>query len=535
MHELNSAQQTAVDAIQKSRGQFQPFLLDGVTGSGKTEVYLNAIEYFLKKDQQVLVLVPEIGLTPQTLQRFRDFFAEKIIAWHSSLTEKERYNAWIAAKTGDAKIMIGTRSAIFTPFKNLGLMIVDEEHDLSYKQQDSFRYHARDLAIMRAHMNHIPIVLGSATPSLESLHNAEQNRYQYLSLPKRAGKAAMPDVQILNICKKPLEQGLSPALLSEIKTHLNNGGQVMLFLNRRGFAPVLMCHECGWMAVCKRCDMRMTYHHHSSTLRCHHCDSQKKLMTHCEGCGEKSLHTIGLGTEQLEQVLANHFPDASVARIDRDSTQRKGSLEKLLDQIQNNEHQILIGTQMLAKGHHFPNVTLVAIIDADGGFFSPDFRALERMGQLLLQVSGRAGRAEKPGKVLIQTHHPDHPLLIQLLREGYKSFADSLLKERQIAFLPPYFFFALFRAEAYHARQAAGFLQQIKNITDVTGKNIRILGPIPALMPKRAGRHRVQLLIQAATRSVLQRFLKDLVPAIESLPGKHRVHWSLDVDPLEIY
>ena len=388
---------------------------------------------------------------------------------------------------------------------------------------------------MRAHFNKIPIVLGSATPSLETLHNAQQGRYQHLQLLLRAGIAQLPQFRILDIRKIPLEQGLSPVLITEIGKHLQQGDQVMLFLNRRGYAPVLMCHACGWMAHCTRCDIRMTFHQSPKSLHCHHCDTRRNVMVHCEDCGEKELNPIGLGTERLEQSLAKYFPDVSIARIDRDSTQRKGSLEDLLDKIHSNEHRILIGTQMLAKGHHFPNVTLVAIVDADSGFFSTDFRSLERMGQLLLQVSGRAGRAEKPGNVIIQTHHPDHPLLHQLLRESYNHFAQTILKERQEARLPPYNFFALFRAEAYHATHAAAFLQQIKKITEFSGDTIRILGPTPAPMPRRAGRHRAQLLIQCAQRPALQNFLKNLLPKIEKIPSKHRVHWSLDVDPSEMY
>lgn len=532
---LNSNQQDAVNKIRSALQTFQVFLLDGVTGSGKTEVYLQAISEFLKHQKQILVLVPEIGLTPQTIQRFRERFSVHVAALHSGLSEKERLNAWLAAKSGDAKIVIGTRSAIFTPFENLGLIIVDEEHDSSFKQQDGFRYHARDLAIMRAHFNKIPIVLGSATPSLETLHKVKQGRYEYLPLPERAGLAQLPEFRILDICKTPLEQGLSQPLLTEIAAHLKQGDQVMLFLNRRGFAPVLMCHGCGWMAMCKRCDVRMTYHQFPERLHCHHCDARRNVFKKCDSCGSTELYAVGLGTERLEQVLTKYFPEVSIARIDRDSTQRKGSLEGFLDKIQRNEHRILIGTQMLAKGHHFPNVTLVAIVDADGGFFSSDFRALERMGQLILQVAGRAGRAEKRGKVIIQTHHPDHPLLHQLLRESYHQFALSLLKEREQAQLPPYFFFALFRAEAYDPQHAAQFLQQIKTITELSGKSVRMLGPIPAPMPRRAGRHRVQLLLQAAQRPVLQNLLKSMLPEIGKIPSKHRVSWSLDVDPLEMF
>lgn len=533
--ELNEAQQNALTEILSRTGEFQVYLLDGVTGSGKTEVYLQAITEILAKQKQVLVLVPEIGLTPQTIQRFRQRFSASVVALHSGLSDKERLNAWVAAKSGEAKIIIGTRSAIFSPFANLGLIIVDEEHDLSFKQQEGFRYHARDIAIMRARALQIPIVLGSATSSLETLCRAEQGRYQHLRLPHRAGNAELPRFCVLDIRNLHLEEGLSPTLLQAIRDHLTQGDQVMLFLNRRGYAPVLMCHACGWMAKCKRCDARMTFHHEPRRLHCHHCDAQRPIFKKCEGCGVDDLQIIGLGTERLELALEKHFPNISIARIDRDSTQRKGSMEDLLDKIQSGEHRILIGTQMLAKGHHFPNVTLVGIIDTDSGFFSTDFRAIERMGQLILQVAGRAGRMSKPGTVVIQTHHPDHPLLHQLLRESYHYFASTLLKERAQAMLPPYAFLALFRAEAHSVEQATNFLLQVKNIADQLGETIPVWGPVPAPMPRRAGRYRVQLLMQAQQRPLLQRCLKRLLPEIEKLTSKQQVRWSLDVDPLDMF
>lgn len=531
---LNAAQQTALSAILEKQNQFQVFLLHGVTGSGKTEVYLQAISEVLKQNKQVLVLVPEIGLTPQTIDRFRKRFAVPIAALHSGLSEKERLNAWLAAKQNDAKIVIGTRSALFSPFADLGLIIVDEEHDLSFKQQEGFRYNSRDLAIMRAHFKKIPIVLGSATPSLETLQKAQNGRYQHLCLPERAGEAELPDFQIVDIRKVSLEQGLSPQLIQEIKIHLDAGNQVMLFLNRRGFSPVLMCHSCGWMAQCKRCDIRMTYHQYLNQLHCHHCDSRKPVPIVCESCREKSFTAVGLGTERLEVILQHYFPEFAIARIDRDSTQQKGKMEELLNGIQSGQYQILIGTQMLAKGHHFPNVTLVGIVDADNGFFSSDFRALERMGQLILQVAGRAGRVEKKGKVMIQTHHPEHLLLHQLIHDDYQQFANSLLEEREQALLPPYSSLALFRAEAHDQEHVNLFLREIKNIFNVTSPEIQLLGPIPAPMPKRAGRHRAQLLIQAKQRHLLQQFLKTLVPEVEKLLSKQKVRWSLDVDPLEM-
>jgi primosomal protein N' (replication factor Y) (superfamily II helicase) len=423
---------------------------------------------------------------------------------------------------------------VYSPFQQLGLIIVDEEHDLSFKQQDGFRYHARDIAIMRASFNKIPIILGSATPALETLHKAQQKKFTHLHLPERAGFAALPQYDVLDIRNKPLEEGISLSLIEEIKNHVERNEQVMLFLNRRGFAPIILCHVCGWMANCKRCDKHLTYHQHSGRLHCHHCDSQKKLPAHCEACGEKELQPIGLGTERLESVLQKYFPTYSIARIDRDNTQRKGALEKLLQDIHAGVHHILIGTQMLAKGHHFPNVTLVGVVDADAGFFGSDFRALERMGQLLLQVSGRAGRVEKAGKVIIQTHHPHHPLLQQLLQQSYQHFATTLLNERAAASLPPYTFFALFRAEAHRVDYVQNFLQQVKKLLPMKNNKLQLLGPFSASMPRRAGRHRMQLLVQAEQRPLLQKFLKELMPQIEKISTKHRVRWSLDVDPLEM-
>lgn len=532
---LNPNQQSALTAIQSALGKYQTFLLAGVTGSGKTEVYLQTIATVLERGEQALVLVPEIGLTPQTIQRFKERFAVPIVTFHSGMTENQRLQSWLAAQQNEAKIIIGTRSAVFTPFAKLGVIIVDEEHDLSFKQQDSFRYHARNIAVMRAYSLNIPIVLGSATPSLETLHQTKLNRYRYLCLPERAGIAQPPQFKVVDIRNVSLDQGLSASLLAEMKQHLQKGEQVILFLNRRGFAPVLMCHGCGWLAMCKRCDARLTYHQAVGRLQCHHCDKHAKVMIQCEACQSAELIAIGQGTERLESVLTKYFPEYSIARIDRDTTRKKGTLEQVLKDIQSGKHQILIGTQMLAKGHHFPNVTLVAIVDADAGFFSGDFRSLERMGQLLLQVSGRAGRNDKLGKVVIQTHHPDHPLLMQLLQDNYQLFAASLLQERAQAQLPPYVHFALFRTEAHNVNNAEAFLQEVKNLIMTKKLAVQILGPIAAPMPRRAGKFRMQLLLQALERATLQKLLKSVIHHIEVLPAKNKVRWSLDVDPLEMY
>jgi len=529
---LNQAQQDAITAITDAKNIFQVFLLDGVTGSGKTEVYLRTIQEKLNDGKQVLMLVPEISLTPQTIERFRARFQEKIVALHSNLSERERLEAWLLAKSGEAKIVIGTRSAIFTPFANLGLIIVDEEHDTSFKQQDRFRYHARDLAIMRASINKIPIVLGSATPSLESLLNAKRKRYVYLSLPERAGVAQLPVYQILDLHRLPAEEGLSQALLDTMKMHLAAGNQVLLFLNRRGYAPVLYCKTCAWMAGCKRCATRLVYHRHPQRLQCHYCDAKSAIPTKCGECGSETLQAIGLGTQRLEETLAKHFSDVPIIRVDRDSTRKKGAMQDLLTQIHTQQKAILIGTQMLAKGHHFPHVTLVAVVDTDSGLFSADFRAAEQMGQLLVQVAGRAGRAEKPGTVVIQTRQPQHVLLQILIHQGYHAFAETLLKEREAAMLPPFAYFAVFRAESYTDEPAQYFLNSLKN-SDEYSKAITLLGPVPALISKRKGLYCHHLLVRADKRSTLQQFLKKILEKIAE-SKKQSVKWILDVDPIEV-
>lgn len=533
-HALNEAQQNAVNEMIAAEGGFKTFLLDGVTGSGKTEVYLQAITSVLQKGKQALLLVPEISLTPQTIHRFRSRFREPVVTLHSALSAKERLRAWLAARSGEAKIVIGTRSAIFTPMANLGLMIVDEEHDTSFKQQDRFRYHARDLAVMRAHLQGLPVVLGSATPSLESLVNVKRGRYSALHLPMRAGEAKKPTFELIDIRVADVDQGLSQTLIKAMHAHLAQGNQVMLFLNRRGYAPVLYCPECSWIAGCDHCDARMVYHQSPPRLQCHHCDKQSKIPLVCEECGVENLQPIGLGTQRLENALTKCFPDVPIIRIDRDTTRRKGSMQDLLAQIHEQKSAILLGTQMLAKGHHFPQVTLVGIVDADSGLFSSDFRAAEQMGQLLLQVAGRAGREEKQGEVLIQTRHPTHPLLQQLIKEGYAAFAESLLIEREAAHLPPYSYFAVFRAEAYRQEKAADFLLNIKQMLEQITSRLTILGPVQALMAKRRGLHCEHLIIKAPTRHYLQEGLTQVLAQLEQHVNKTSVKWVLDVDPIDI-
>lgn len=533
---LNTEQAVAIATVNSSQG-FGCFLLEGVTGSGKTEVYLNLIKPVLEKGQQALVLVPEIGLTPQTINRFKKRFNVPVEVIHSGLNETERLNSWLCARDKAAGIVIGTRSALLTPFADLGIIIVDEEHDTSYKQQDSLRYHARDVAVMRANKEQIPIILGSATPALETLHNALVGKYHHLVLSNRAGSAVPTTNKVLDIKGAYLESGLSAALIAEMRKHLQAGNQVMLFLNRRGFSPALMCHECGWIAECKRCDAYYTYHQNSNEIRCHHCGSQQPIIHQCQGCGSTHLVTVGVGTEQLEKQLAELFPEFKTIRIDRDSTRRKGSLESALTSIRNGEYQILIGTQMLAKGHHFPDVTLVALLDVDGSLYSSDFRASERLAQLFIQVAGRAGRASKPGEVVLQTHHPEHSLLQALLTKSYRHFADTALQERKLAMLPPFSFLTMFRAESNHSEQVESFLRQVRHTLEahpLFDEFCMVLGPTPAPLAKRAGKYRWQLLLQAQNRSTMQKLLASAKPAIQILPDAKKVRWTLDIEPQDL-
>lgn len=531
---LNAQQQYIVETVLAALQAFSVFTVDGVTGSGKTEVYLHVIQRVIAQQKQVLVLVPEINLTPQMIARFQQRFAVPMVALHSGLTEKARLQAWMAAKKGAARIIIGTRSSVFTSLANLGLIIVDEEHDSSFKQHETFRYNARDLAIWRARDANIPIILGSATPSLETLHRSWQGHYHYFHLPERAGGATMPDFHVIDVRRQQLAAGLSSEFLQVMSTHLQAGNQVMLFLNRRGFSPVLMCHACGWMATCRHCDARMTYHLCPARLHCHHCEAKMPVAKQCLNCGEKDLQAIGLGTERLEEVLQQYFPHIPMMRMDRDTTRKRKKAEELLSGVESGAFRILIGTQMLAKGHHFPDVTFVGIVDSDSGLFSSDFRASERLGQLILQVAGRAGRANKPGSVWLQTHHPDHPL-IQLLKKGdYQQFAKILLAERELALLPPYSALALFHAEAHRLSAVEDFLVQVKEIALRLKGEVSVHGPISALMPRRAGRYRMQLLLQAEQKKSLQGFLRVLLSKVELLPTKLRIHWAVDVDPLGV-
>ncbi|MFZ5636257.1 MAG: primosomal protein N' [Pseudomonadota bacterium] len=542
---LNDEQAAALEAM-RARPGFQPWLLDGVTGSGKTEVYLHAIADCLARGRQALVLVPEIGLTPQALARFRTRLGVPVHALHSGLGDPERARVWAAAWRGEARVVVGTRSAIFLPLPEAGLIVVDEEHDGSYKQQDGIRYHARDFALVRAKALDVPVLLGSATPALESLHNADAGRYAHLRLHRRAGEARPPKVRVLDVRKRPLEAGLSPELVFGIREALDAGGQVLVFRNRRGYAPVLLCHDCGWSAQCRRCSTPlraspMTVHGGGRRLQCHHCGARQTPPSACPDCAGLALQPQGVGTERLEEHLAERFGDVPVLRIDSASTRRKDALAQRFAEL-GDRPGILVGTQMLAKGHDLPNLTLVAVVGIDEGLFSADFRAAEKLAQLLIQVAGRAGRADKPGEVLLQTHHPEHPLLQTLIHGGYHAFAGTELAQREAAGFPPYAHLVLLRAEAQQVDAPMAFLQAAKSALSsvahrrsVADDGLALDGPVPAPMSRRAGMHRAQLLLTATLRRDLHAALDAALPAIHALPEARKVRWSLDVDPVDLY
>lgn len=534
--ELSEQQQTCLEQCSNwmQAANPQPILLHGVTGSGKTEIYLRLIEQVLAQGLQTLVLVPEIGLTPQLVQRFADHFPEqRISSLHSGLNDTERLQAWMEARSGQADIVIGTRSAVFTAFAHLGLIIIDEEHDTSLKQQEGFRYHGRDLAIKRAQMLNIPILMGTATPALETLHNADQGRYHYLRLEQRPGRARQPSLEVQDIRGHHLHSGLSKLTLQAIERTLERNEQAMLFINRRGFAPMLLCPACGWLAHCPACSANMTYHARKSRIICHHCGADERAESHCPACNNPQLITQGHGTERIELVLQQYFPETPVVRIDRDTTSRKGALERHLDTVRNTERLLLVGTQMLAKGHDFPNLTLVVILDVDAALLSSEYHALERFGQLLTQVAGRSGRADKAGHVILQTTQPQHPMLLTLLQNGYLAFARQLIEERKRWQFPPFSFQALIRAEAAEMDQALQLLEHIRALIPQQ-EGVLLMGPVPAPLEKRAERYRAQLLIQTDTRNLRHACLNYLTIQEKTIPNQKSIRWSIDIDPVEL-
>ncbi|MDO8860972.1 primosomal protein N' [Haliea sp. E1-2-M8] len=532
---LNPDQAAAVSGILADYGSFASHLLEGVTGSGKTEVYLQLITHCLQQGQQALVLIPEIGLTPQTLERFRSRFGQGIVVLHSGLNATERYAAWEAARTGAAGIVIGTRSAIFTSLQRPGLIIVDEEHDSSFKQQDGFRYSARDLAVKRAQIEDCTVVLGSATPALETLHNALQGRYGHQQLTLRAGSGELPAIAAIDVRKQELQGGMSAALRDAVRGTLEAGHQVLLFLNRRGYAPTLQCHDCGWIAQCRACDARMTVHRRQRRLRCHHCTAGEGLPNQCPQCHGNRLLTNGLGTEQTEDVLRLQFGAWPVHRVDSDSMQSRGAMQALVDEVGTGQPCILLGTQMLTKGHHFPGVNLVAVIDADALLFSADFRGEERMAQLLTQVAGRAGRAGDAGRVLLQTHYPDHPVMLAMLRDSYAAQARRMLEQRQQSGMPPCGRLLLLRTDSADATTGEAFLGALRRkAQDRLPAGCQLIGPLPSPLQRRAGKFRSQLLLAATDVRQAQQAARLLVAEATQLPARNGLNWSIDVDPLDL-
>jgi primosomal protein N' (replication factor Y) (superfamily II helicase) len=533
---LNDEQNKAIQSVLALTHTFKPWLLHGITGSGKTEVYIQVLRQILQqKDAQVLVLVPEINLTPQLEARFRSRLSQyPLVTLHSNLSESERLQNWLAASTGAAKIVIGTRLSVFTPMPNLKLIVMDEEHDGSYKQQDGMRYHARDVAMVRAKQLNIPIILGSATPSLETWHNADKGQYGLLSLKQRAVEnSALPNIFCIDTSKSPTENGLSPLLVKALRERLARKEQSLLFINRRGYAPVLHCNACQWASACTRCSAKLVVHLSQKRLKCHHCGHEQKIPLQCPSCGNADIRPVGHATQRLEQTLQTLLPTAKIARVDRDSMRSKDALTDLLTQVHNQEIDILVGTQMLAKGHDFPNLTLVCVLDTDSALYSPDFRASEKLFAQLMQVSGRAGRAEKAGEVLIQTSFPQHALFEALRSQDYVSFANELLHERSAMQFPPTSYFALLRAESSKFTEVEKFLHLARNAARNLNTEVMVYDIIRPQIERLKGMERGQLLLQANSRAALQRLLKSWLPEIKGFLLANKVRWSVDIDPLE--
>ncbi len=533
--ELSGDQRAAVDLVGTGLGRFHPVLLQGVTGSGKTEVYLHAIAQALEAGSQALYLVPEIGLTPQLEAQVRERFpGASVTAAHSHLNEGERAAAWLAARSGGAQIVLGTRLAVLLPFERLGLIVVDEEHDPSYKQQEGLRYSGRDVAVRRAQALGIPIVLGSATPSLESFENARRGRYALAKLTGRAGAgAALPSVRTVDTRADKPREGLTYALAAALRARLERGEQSLVFLNRRGFSPVLFCRACSWHSTCTRCSANLVLHARAPELRCHHCGRLEPVPSRCPKCASEDLAPVGHGTQRVEEALRATLPGARIARVDRDSTARRGALARMLEAVRRGEIDLLVGTQMLAKGHDYPRLTLVGVLDADSALFSADFRASERLFSLLVQVSGRAGRARIAGEVLIQTDFPSHPLYAAVAAQDYERFALEALEERRTAGFPPFSHLAVLRAESKRPGEAREFLRAAAALAREIGEKVDVFDPVAPPLERKAGFERSQLMVRAGSRSVLQPFLARWRAGLAER-GERRVRWSLDVDPQEL-
>lgn len=533
--ELNEAQQQVVEEVWQKKDCFQPFLLEGITGSGKTEVYIELTERMLNAGKQVLILIPEIGLTGQFVDRFKKRLDTSIVVLNSSVSDGDRKQGWLLAKAGLGRIIIGTRSAVFTPLPEAGLIIIDEEHDSSYKQQDGLRYHARHISLIRAQKMGIPVLMGSATPSLDSLYQVQQERFKLLQLTQRAGGARLPEVHLVDSNGAHPEHGLSAQLLKRMHVHLESGNQVILFINRRGYAPVLMCHDCGWQAQCRDCDARMVMHRHRNVLFCHHCGLIQRLPDSCPSCEADHLKSYGAGTEKIEEHLQQLFPSTPVIRVDRDTTQRVNAFNEIVSDIRQGEARILVGTQMLAKGHDFHDVTLVGVLDTDQGLYSADFHATENLAQMITQVTGRAGRGEKSGEVLIQTEQPQHPFWRNLIRDGYAKAAQTLLKERIEMGMPPVSNWAVIRAESIDRSLAMDFLNDVSQLLNSDNEGqVMVLGPVPAIMEKKGGRYRAQLLLISEQRKPLHQLLDRHTDAITRHKQARKLRWSIEIDPVDL-
>ncbi|HVF65029.1 MAG TPA: primosomal protein N' [Casimicrobiaceae bacterium] len=536
---LNAAQQSAVDAIDGARDEFVPFLLRGETGSGKTLAYLRAAERSIAAGGQVLLLVPEINLTPQLVAHVRDTLpGARTVVLHSALARRERLRNWLAAARGEADILLGTRLSVFTPMPRLALIVVDEEHDGSYKQHETVRYHARDTALWRARERNARVVLASATPSLETCAHASAGRYRTLFLARRADpQATRPMIRLVPARGGDVEDGLSSPLIDGIAQRLACGEQSLVFVNRRGYAPALKCVACGYEAGCPRCSARTTVHRVPPSMICHHCGHRERIPAACPQCGNVDLHLKGEGTQRLEARLRDRFPDARIARVDRDTTRRRGAFDEVRDQIAQNELDILIGTQMLAKGHDFPRLTLVGVLGADNALYSAEFRATERLFALLLQVAGRAGRASLPGEVIVQTDFPLHPLYASLVTHDYDAFAATLMAEREASALPPFSFLALLAAEAHQREDVDAFMtsmhQRAIALSGSLELDVEVFAPVAALLARRAGYERSQMLFRSTRRGDLVRALSALREALEA-SAERRVRWAIDVDPTEL-
>jgi len=531
---LNAEQQRVLGEIERAGPAYGVFLLHGITGSGKTEIYLRLIAHTLAAGKQALVLVPEISLTPRLEQEFRERFPDTpLVSLHSGLADGERTQHWLQAQSGAAAIVLGTRLAVFAPLPKLALIVVDEEQDASFKQHDGVRYSARDVAVFRARQAGIPVVLGSATPALETYAHALSGRYRLLQLSQRAvAQAQLPLVRSIDMRKYKLEDGLAPPVEEALRERLARGEQSLVFLNRRGYAPVLMCPACDWVSGCRRCSTRMVLHLADKQLRCHHCGASTPIPRRCPSCGNADIRPFGRGTQRLEATLAGRFPQARILRIDRDSTRGKGSFSRMLKEIQAGRADILVGTQILAKGHDFPNLTLVAVLNADSALYSADYRAPERLFAQLVQVAGRAGRAGLPGEVLIQTQYPRHPLYLALAQHDYAGFARTLLAERAQAGFPPYVFEAVLRADAGELASALAFLREAAALAGAPPAGITLYDPVPMAVTRLAERERAHLLAQSESRKSLQAFLAAWSAKLHALPQR-AVRWHLDVDPIE--